>query len=746
VRVVVVSGIFPPDIGGPATHSDDLRRELTDRGHRVTVLTLWDGPCVSDRPGVVRFPRRWTWPVRHAAVAAWLARHRDAYDAVYATGLHPAAVAGARIAGRPVVVKIVGDPVWERGRRLGLTASGFESFRDASPRGGRLGAMRRLRDWSLRHATAITVPSEYLAEVIETWMDGPVDLTVIPNGVRSIDEDDAPARPAGVPLRVISVGRLVSHKRVERLLAAVAATPGVALEVLGTGPEADALVAEADRLGVGDRVSFLGDVAHGTVLRRIRAADALALASDYEGLPHVVIEALATGTPVVAPAVGGVAEVVEDGVGGIVLPDAEIPTLAAALARLRDDEALRRRLRRGAAEAGAGWTMERTGGRIEDLLDRARRGRPRIVMVGKSRWLERMSLSQRRKLELMLPHEDPTFVQIGRAGVRHVGRARAIVLPEGGPLGSALFYAVAPLVAAGLTVGRRRAAVMCLSPYEGVGAVAVTRLVPRALRPRLIVELHGDWRTAAEGYGAGALRGRMGPLADRAARWALRHADAVRAVSRFTEELAREAGARGSIDRYMAFTDAEPLLEASPVLPPGDARVAYAGALEHVKGIDVLVDAWREVRRRIPDATLVIAGEGELRDRIAPGAAALGIELLGAVPHERVASVLDGARFLVVPSRSEGLGRVVWEAFARARPVVGSAVGGIPELVVDGTTGILVPPGDTDALAGAIVAALEDEAVTAAMGERARQTAERRHPGREFEEGIARLAAWVGER
>ena len=111
MRVVIVSGIFPPDIGGPATHSDDLRQELRERGHRVTVLTLWDGPCVSVRPGLIRFPRRWTWPVRQAAVASWLARHRDAYDTVYATGLHPAAVAGARLAGRPVVVKVVGDPV-----------------------------------------------------------------------------------------------------------------------------------------------------------------------------------------------------------------------------------------------------------------------------------------------------------------------------------------------------------------------------------------------------------------------------------------------------------------------------------------------------------------------------------------------------------------------------------------------------------------------------------------------------------
>jgi glycosyltransferase involved in cell wall biosynthesis len=196
----------------------------------------------------------------------------------------------------------------------------------------------------------------------------------------------------------------------------------------------------------------------------------------------------------------------------------------------------------------------------------------------------------------------------------------------------------------------------------------------------------------------------------------------------------------------MAYTDAGHLLARPPVAPPNAPAVAYIGALERTKGIDVLVEAWREVRRRMPDATLEVVGDGALRGIVARDAHALGIRFHGEVPHEHVTEVLDGVRFLVVPSRSEGLGRVVWEASARGRPVVASAVGGIPEQVREGETGLLVTPEDPSALADAIVRMLADPLRCAAMGVEAHRAAENRDPVGEFEGGVARLAAWVGRR
>ena len=108
--MVLITSIFPPDIGGPATHVIDLRDSLLGQGFDVIVMTLADCHRVQEVNGVVRIPRTWPWPRRVAAVAFWLIRCRDRIDVVYATGMQPEAVLGAKIARRPVVVKVVGDP------------------------------------------------------------------------------------------------------------------------------------------------------------------------------------------------------------------------------------------------------------------------------------------------------------------------------------------------------------------------------------------------------------------------------------------------------------------------------------------------------------------------------------------------------------------------------------------------------------------------------------------------------------
>jgi glycosyltransferase involved in cell wall biosynthesis len=94
------------------------------------------------------------------------------------------------------------------------------------------------------------------------------------------------------------------------------------------------------------------------------------------------------------------------------------------------------------------------------------------------------------------------------------------------------------------------------------------------------------------------------------------------------------------------------------------------------------------------------------------------------LPSEGVAAALDEAWCLVLPSQTEGMGRVAVEAFCRGRCVVGTRVGGIADLVTDGLSGLLVPPGDADALVQALVRVLSDRTTAAALGEGARRDAD----------------------
>lgn len=302
MQLVLVSSIFPPDIGGPATHVADLRDELESRGHNITVLSLHDGRRTLRNPGLVRFPRWWPSPFRHIAVAAWLFRHRSEYESVYAAGLHPSAVLAARLSRHPVVVRVAGDPVWERARRLHRTSATFDEFQRSDQMSMRDGTVRRIRDWALTRASAIVTPNEYLADVVRRWLKGSGQVEVVPNGVRAPAHTPQRRRGRDETLRAIWIGRIIRTKNLDRVLEAVARAPNVTLEVIGDGPEKRALEARTKQLRVADRVTFLGPLVHSDVLKHLADAHVLGLLYQREGLSwlrqaplHLSLTGLAAG-------------------------------------------------------------------------------------------------------------------------------------------------------------------------------------------------------------------------------------------------------------------------------------------------------------------------------------------------------------------------------------------------------------------------------------------------------------------
>jgi len=742
-----VTSIFPPDIGGPATHSADLQAELRARGHEISVVTLTDAPRRTEDGHVVRFPRRWPWPVRLVAIAAWLICNRRRYDVVYATGLHPAAVAGGRLAGRPVVVKVVGDSAWDRGVRLSLTNRDFDRFQQATRGSLRLRLMRALRDWSVRNASAVTAPSDYLREVAEGWMGSrATPVRVIPNGVRAIIAERASHRTS--TLRLASVGRLVAHKRIDALVQAISMVSGVDLVIVGDGPERRSLEDETERLSLRHRIIFTGSLEHQLVLERLYHSDALAIASSYEGLPHVVLEALALGLPVVTSAVGGASEVVTDGLDGLVIDPPDAPAFAAAFTRLRDDEALRTKLRAGARRTGAHWRFDRCADAVESLLRSLVVRRPRIINLGKT-WIDNPPQPDlARKFEVFARHLDATIVSTGPVGVRRVAGVRLVGLPALRPrlLGGVLFYSAAAVFAASFAARRPGTGVVCQSPFEAIGVLALRELVPARRRPRVVIEVHGDWRTASRLYGS-PWRRPLAPVADWLAKSCIRRADRVRVVGRAMERLVRDAGYCGLVDRHVAYSDFQAFTGPASAPAPTEPRAVFGGALERPKALDVLIDAWRVVHDALPRARLSIVGNGTAEAELRAQTIELGLDAFidfeGNLSRERVVQLLDASTCLVLPSRSEGMGRVALEAMARARPVVGSTAGGIPDVVDDGQTGLLVPPDRPAALARALVEILANPSRAARMGVEARQRTVARDPAGEFEAGVARLAAWV---
>lgn len=345
--------------------------------------------------------------------------------------------------------------------------------------------------------------------------------------------------------------------------------------------------------------------------------------------------------------------------------------------------------------------------------------RPRVLLVGRARLRFPLSEGLEKRHEALTRELD--WHQLGTS-VGEAPRDARFVLARPFPLraldGIAYYLALPWRIARELRRLRPDAVVA-----QGAQETAMALLARGATRSdaAVVLDLHGDWKAPTRLYGS---RGRrlLDPLSDRLARHALRNADAVRTITAYTSGLVRAEGVEPTAE-FPAFMDLTPFTERPVVRLPAEPRVLFVGVLERYKAFDVLCEAWPAVVEVLPDAVLHVVGDGAL----APLATQLvesqpgRVEWSSSLSSDGVAAALDSSTLLVLPSRSEGMGRVVIEAACRGRAVVGSRVGGIPDVVADDETGVLVPPGDAHELADALVRVLSDRPLAEALGTTARE-------------------------
>jgi glycosyltransferase involved in cell wall biosynthesis len=336
---------------------------------------------------------------------------------------------------------------------------------------------------------------------------------------------------------------------------------------------------------------------------------------------------------------------------------------------------------------------------------------PRVLFVGRGRLTLPLRPWLGKKWDAMSEVLDLHVLNAGEG----TGDDRFTMLSDG----AAAFYSRLPLDVARAIRSFRPQVVIASDPYLGVAVRAGRRLARSDAR--VVVEVHGDPRTLTRGYGS-QFRRALSPIADAAARSGIEKADATRALSRFTSSIIEEIRGIPATAAFPTYSDLEAFAD-PPVVPVPEAqRIVFVGALETYKNVDGLVASWRRLQSRLPRAELTVIGRGSRHAVIDE----LVRELPETVKHHPVleppdvATAIDRSRALVLPSWPEGLGRVVLEAFARARTVVATDAGGIPDMVTNGKDGILVPLDDVDALVDGMAAVLEDRDLAVRLGEAGR--------------------------
>ena len=345
--------------------------------------------------------------------------------------------------------------------------------------------------------------------------------------------------------------------------------------------------------------------------------------------------------------------------------------------------------------------------------------KPKALIVGRTRYTLPLSPSLAQKFGALERELDVRVLASAAPGTASDGIFTLVPALPPRFLDGIAFWLALPVRIAKLLREFRPDAVVCQTAYDAAAALLARRMTH--VEARVVVEVHGDWRTSTRLYGARSRR-LLGPLGDAVAAAALRRADAVRTVSPFTAGLVRELGIEPAAD-FPAYMDLDSFIGPTTALPDEPAAL-FVGVLEAYKNIDGLAGAWALVAERAPNASLHLVGTGTRTDIAEALVREHGVRWDRGLSPQEVADAMDASWLLVLPSRSEGMGRVLVEAFCRGRPVVGTTAGSIPDLVEDGVAGVLVEPDDPTKLADALVRVLSDRALAERLGEGARASAE----------------------
>lgn len=381
MKILIVTPIFPPEVGGPATYTLEVSRRLRERGCQIRVVTFADiKPGVED---IEIIPVRLNYKIfgtisRQVRLFFTTLFASKGMELLYAqdpmvVGLCSLIV--GKMVRKPIILRVGGDAIWESDFASGRTNKNLEDFLQSSDMGTVSKIQFSLRRFVFGQIDKIIVPSYFLKEIlVKYYKVNPVKIRVIHNAVDLRDyQRVANESPHPFGKHIITIGRLIRLKRIDRIIEAVSELadifPRLCLSVVGEGPERGKLEKLSKELKINNQVKFHGGVSHGETVKLLQEADLFILNSVSEGLPHTAIEAMACGTPVITANARGTNEVVNDGKTGLLVYLDSVEELKDKIIQLLEDESLRKKLAGNAYRSVMGkFTWERNLGILEEEL------------------------------------------------------------------------------------------------------------------------------------------------------------------------------------------------------------------------------------------------------------------------------------------------------------------------------------------------------------------------------------------
>ena len=320
MNILITAGIFPPDIGGPASFVPKISNFLIENGHNVKIICLAEVESnhTEDNLDVIRIKRSKNLPIRWIKTIYQIVKNGRRSDLIFVNGLGVESTIANLILKKQLIRKIVGDPVWERAYNKKRTTESFDDFQN-NKHSFLIEVQKLLRNWSVNSAEIVITPSDHLKSFV-SGIGFSNKILKINNGVDITDIKKA--NESTVDINLIIISRLVVQKNINIVIEAMKLldNKNLKLNIIGEGGEFSKLESAIHDLNLQNRVQLLGKIDNNKISQFLLTADIFIQASNYEGLPHSVLEAINYEVPILSTETGGCKDLLNDGERGFIIP------------------------------------------------------------------------------------------------------------------------------------------------------------------------------------------------------------------------------------------------------------------------------------------------------------------------------------------------------------------------------------------------------------------------------------------
>jgi len=322
LKILITVGIYPPDIGGPASFVPKIANLLSVNNIDVTVICLTNQKIEDNEKYIVkRIYRKQNLIIRWIKTVLSIIKNGYDADIIFVNGLPMESYVANIFLRKKLIRKIVGDWAWERARNKGITEESFDEFQINS-HNLHLEIAKFSRGWTATKADLVITPSEHLSNVVNNWGVERGNLKVIYNGTK-ISNKLSELKVNEKIIKFITVGRLASWKNIDSIIKSMSILKNQNIDfellIVGSGPLESDLKNLVKELELEKQVIFTGQKTATQLADYYKKSEIYIQASGYEGLPHVLLEAINYNLTLISTPIGGSNEVLEDGKNGWVL-------------------------------------------------------------------------------------------------------------------------------------------------------------------------------------------------------------------------------------------------------------------------------------------------------------------------------------------------------------------------------------------------------------------------------------------